>query len=122
MPAILIVDDDTMVRTMLVNVFQRDNYSTFEAADGQSALRIYKDEAIDIVITDIVMPEMEGIETIRELRRINPDAKIIAFSGGGSLSPDGYLKIAASMGANYTFAKPFEINELKEAVKKLLVP
>ena len=81
---------------------------------------VYKDEDIDIVLTDIVMPDMEGIETIRELRKINPDVKIIAFSGGGSLSPDSYLKIAASMGANYTFTKPFDLNELKETVKKLL--
>ncbi len=122
MPAILIVDDDSMVRKMLVNVFQKEDYSTFEASDGKSALRIYRDENIDVILTDIVMPDMEGIETIRELRKINPDAKIIAFSGGGSLSPDGYLKIAASMGASYTFRKPFDINELKEAVRKLLVP
>ena len=120
MPAILIVDDDSMVRKMLVKVFQNENYNTLEASDGNSALRLFRDENIDVVITDIVMPDMEGIETIRELRKINPDVKIIAFSGGGSLSPEGYLKIAASMGARYTFKKPFDINELKEAVKKLL--
>ncbi|MCK4504189.1 MAG: response regulator [Candidatus Aegiribacteria sp.] len=120
MPSILIVDDDSMVRKMLVKVFQNENYITLEASDGNSALRIFRDEDIDVVITDIVMPDMEGIETIRELRKINPDVKIIAFSGGGSLSPDGYLKIASSMGARYTFQKPFDINELKEAVKKLL--
>lgn len=122
MPAILIVDDDSMVRKMLVKVFQIENYITLEASDGYSALRIFRDENVDVVITDIVMPDMEGIETIRELRKINPDVKIIAFSGGGSLAPDGYLKIAASMGAKYTFQKPFDINELKEAVKKLLNP
>ncbi len=120
MPAVLIVDDDSMVRKMLVKVFQKEEYITHEASDGNSALRIFRDENIDVVITDIVMPDMEGIETIRELRKINPDVKIIAFSGGGSLAPDGYLKIAASMGAKYTFQKPFDINELKEAVKKLL--
>jgi DNA-binding response OmpR family regulator len=120
MPTILIVDDDSMVRKLLVKAFQIDDYTTLEASDGNSALRIFRDEDIDVVITDIVMPDMEGIETIRELRKINPDVKIIAFSGGGSLSPDGYLKIAASMGARYTFQKPFNINELKETVKKLL--
>ncbi|MCK4670992.1 MAG: response regulator [Candidatus Aegiribacteria sp.] len=120
MASILIVDDDSMVRKMLVKVFQNENYLTLEASDGNSALRIFRDETIDVVITDIVMPDMEGIETIRELRKINPDVKIIAFSGGGSLSPDGYLKIAASMGAKYTFQKPFDIKELKKAVKKLL--
>jgi len=120
MPAILIVDDDSMVRKMLVKVFQKEDYTTFEAPDGKSALKVYRDENIDVIITDIVMPDMEGIETIRELRKINPDVKIIAFSGGGSLAPGGYLKIAASMGARYTFQKPFDIHELKDAVKKLL--
>lgn len=120
MPAILIVDDDSMVRKLLVKVFQKENYITLEASDGNSALRVFRNENIDVVITDIVMPDMEGIETIRELRKINPDVKIIAFSGGGSLAPEGYLKIAASMGARYTFQKPFDINELKEAVNKLL--
>ncbi|MCD4848010.1 MAG: response regulator [Candidatus Aegiribacteria sp.] len=120
MPAILIVDDDSMVRKMLVKFFQKEGYGTLEASDGKSALKIYRDEIIDVVITDIVMPDMEGIETIRELRKINPDVKIIAFSGGGSLAPDGYLKIAASMGARYTFQKPFDINELKDAVQILL--
>lgn len=120
MPTILIVDDDSMVRKMLTKAFRKENYITLEASDGNSALRIYRDEIIDVVITDIVMPDKEGIETIRELRTINPDVKIIAFSGGGSLAPNGYLKVAASMGARYTFMKPFDINELKEAVKKLL--
>lgn len=120
MPAILIVDDDSMVRKMLVKVFRKEDYTTFEAPDGNSALKVYRDENIDVIITDIVMPDMEGIETISELRKINPDVKIIAFSGGGSLAPDSYLKIAASMGARYTFQKPFDINELKDAVKKLL--
>ncbi len=120
MPTILIVDDDSMVRKMLVQAFQNDDYNILEASNGKSALRIFRDEKIDVVLTDIVMPDMEGIETIRELRKINLDVKIIAFSGGGSLSPEGYLKIAASMGARYTFQKPFAINELKEAVKELL--
>ncbi len=120
MPSILIVDDDSMVRKMLVKVFQNENYITHDASNGKSALKVFRDENVDVVITDIVMPDMEGIETIRELRKINPDVKIIAFSGGGALSPEGYLKIAASMGARYTFQKPFDINELKEAVKKLL--
>jgi DNA-binding response OmpR family regulator len=120
MPTILIVDDDSMVRKLLLKVFQYENYTTLEASDGKSALRIFRDENIDVVITDIVMPDMEGIETISELRKIDPDVKIIAFSGGGSIGPNGYLKIAASMGARYTFQKPFDINELKEAVNKLL--
>ena len=120
MPLILIVDDDPMIRNMLITAFSSEDYDVIDAANGKAAIRIFRSEDVDVVITDLIMPDMEGLETIRELRKIKPDAKIIAFSGGGSLSPDGYLKIASSMGAQYTFQKPISIKELKEAVKKLL--
>ena len=120
MPLILIVDDDPMIRKMLVTAFSKKKYDVMEASNGKTALSIFRSEDIDIVITDIIMPDMEGIETIRELRRIKSDAKIIAFSGGGSLSPDGYLKIASSMGAQHVFRKPISIKELSKAVEDLL--
>lgn len=120
MALIMIIDDDPMIRKMLTQAFVSENYDVIDAPDGRTALRKFKTEDVDVVITDIIMPDMEGIETIRELRKIRPDAKIIAFSGGGSLSPDGYLRIASSMGAQYTFQKPISIKELSKAVKDLL--
>ena len=120
MTMLLIVDDDPAIRTMLSTAFKNDNYDVIDAPDGRTALLKFRNEDVDLVITDIIMPDMEGIETIRELRKINPDAKIIAFSGGGAISPRGYLKLAASMGAQYTFQKPISIEKLKEAVKNLL--
>ncbi len=119
MPLILIIDDDPMIRKMLMTAFSKD-YNVLDAENGLKALSIFRSEDVDVVITDIIMPDMEGIETIRELRKLNPDIKIIAFSGGGSLSPEGYLKIASSMGAQYTFQKPISIRELSKAVKDLL--
>ena len=116
----MIVDDDPMIREMLTQAFKNENYDVIDAPDGKTALNKFSTENVDVVITDIIMPDMEGIETIRELRKIKPDAKIIAFSGGGSISPEGYLKIASSMGAQYTFQKPISIKELSEAVKDLL--
>jgi len=120
MPSILIIDDDTAIRNMLKTAFTKKNYDVLEAANGLTALDIFRTEDIDVVITDLIMPDMEGIETIRELRKIKPDAKIIAFSGGGSLPPDGYLEIASSMGAQYTFQKPMNPQELNKAVEDLL--
>ena len=120
MALLMIVDDDPMIRKMLVTVFKDENYDVIDAPDGKTALRIFRDEDVDVVITDIIMPDVEGIETIRELRKIKPDVKIIAFSGGGTLAPDGYLKLASSMGAQYTFQKPVSIKELSKAVKVLL--
>ncbi|MCK4807363.1 MAG: response regulator [Candidatus Aegiribacteria sp.] len=120
MPLILIIDDDPMIRDMLVLAFRKKNYDVMDAANGKTALNIFRTEDVDVVITDLIMPDMEGIETIRELRKIKPDAKIIACSGGGSISPDGYLKIASTMGAQYTFQKPISIKELSNAVEDLL--
>ncbi len=120
MSLILIIDDDPMIRKMLMTAFRKKNYDVMDASNGKTGLSIFRSEDVDVVITDIIMPDMEGIETIRELRKIKPDAKIIAFSGGGSLSPDGYLKIASSMGAQYTFQKPISIKELSKAVEDLL--
>lgn len=120
MALIMIVDDDPMVRKMLTQAFTDENYDVIDAQNGKTALRKFRTENVDLVITDIIMPDMEGIETIRELRKIKPDAKIIAFSGGGAISPDGYLKLASSMGAQYTFQKPISIKELSKAVKDLL--
>lgn len=120
MALLMIVDDDPMIREMLTQAFINENYDVIDAPDGKTALKKFRTENVDVVITDIIMPDMEGIETIRELRKIKPDAKIIAFSGGGSISPEGYLKIASSMGAQYTFQKPISIKELSEAVKDLL--
>ncbi|MCD4702471.1 MAG: response regulator [Candidatus Aegiribacteria sp.] len=120
MPLLLIVDDDPMIRNMLVTAFKKKNYDVLDAANGKTALSIFRSEDVDVVITDIIMPDMEGIETIRELRRIKPDAKIIACSGGGSMAPDGYLRVASSLGAQYTFQKPISIRELNKAVEDLL--
>ncbi|MBT5873675.1 MAG: response regulator, partial [Candidatus Latescibacteria bacterium] len=71
----------------------------------------------EIVVTDILMPDMEGIETIRELKRINPDVKIIAMSGGGTIEANEYLKMALLFGAKSTISKPFDVLEMLEALR-----
>lgn len=120
MPCILIIEDEVQVRKLTRQMLELEGLDVIEAGDGDSGLRAYTENEIDLIITDIIMPGKEGIETILELRRENPEVKIIAMSGGGRMGPDGYLELAKKFGANRTFRKPFDRIELVQAVKDLL--
>jgi CheY-like chemotaxis protein len=120
MKSILIVDDDEKVRTMLQQSLEREGYKVLAAEDGEEGLKIFRKNEPDLIITDLVMPEKEGLETILELRRDYPDIKIIAISGGGRFNPKYYLDLAEKFGAQYTLYKPFERDELLKAVQDLL--
>lgn len=119
MKRILIVDDDVQMREMLRQMLEREGYSVADAPDGKVAMKLFGEEPADLVITDLIMPEKEGIEMIREFRRDFPEVKIIAMSGGGFIGPETYLKIAKGMGAMRTFAKPVGREELLEAIIEL---
>ena len=107
------------MRQMLREALERRGHTIDEAADGREALQRLAEHQPDLVITDLVMPEMEGIETIQAIRRKYPAIPIIAISGGGRLEPGNYLSIAGHMGANRTFAKPFRLEEILNAVGEL---
>jgi len=107
------------MRDMLRQALQRRGHTVDEAADGREALRRFEEHQPDVVITDLVMPGMEGIETIQVMHKLHPDLPIIAISGGGRLGPDGYLAIAAQIGAKRTFAKPFRLEDVATAVQEL---
>jgi len=120
MARILLIDDDAPVRRTLRKMLERQGYEVEEAPDGKAGLTLYQENPADLIITDLIMPEMEGIETIMELRRRFPDVKIIAMSGGGQIRPEQYLQIAKSLGAQHTFAKPVEMKLLLKTVEELL--
>jgi len=101
-------------------MLESKNHEVVEAQNGKVGLRLYRKNSTDLVVTDILMPDKEGIETIRELRRDFPEVKIIAISGGGRLGLERYLKLAKKMGAQRTLEKPFNGNELNEVVRELL--
>lgn len=116
---ILIIDDDLPFVTALAATLRRAGYTITIAANGLEGLRSLEERLHDVVITDIVMPEKEGIETIIEIRRKCPACKIIAMSGGGRIRADDYLQLAKKLGANATIDKPFagaELVRLLEAV------
>lgn len=120
MQKILIIEDDAAIRKMLKKFFEKDSYEVFTADNGNLGISLYKERLPDLVITDLIMPEKEGLETIRELKKITPEIKIIAVSGGGISHPKLYLGLAEKLGAVRTFAKPFDKNELVSAVKEIL--
>lgn len=117
---ILVIDDEPSIRKLIHIMLEKNGYEVDEAADGAEGMKKIKADPPDLIITDLIMPGKEGIETIIELRRDYPDVKIIAMSGGGVIGPREYLKMAKSVGAHRTFKKPFEMRELLESVDDLL--
>lgn len=117
---ILIIDDELLIRDLLVNILEREGYETVTAIDGNEGIRLYRENPADLIITDLIMPKKEGIETIVELHRDFQNVKVIAMSGGGVNDPDSYLQIAKTIGAVKTLAKPFNRKELLGAVKELI--
>jgi YesN/AraC family two-component response regulator len=119
MARILIIDDDPQILDILGQTLKREGHEVVKAPDGKEGLNLYRENPTDLVITDIIMPETEGIETIMELRRDFPDVKIIAISGGGHIQAEEYLYLAKSLGVQRTFAKPIERDDLLKAVSEL---
>jgi DNA-binding response OmpR family regulator len=117
MADILVIDDEEALRRLVARVLRAEGHTVREAANGREGLRLFREARPALLITDIIMPGQEGIETIIELRREAPEFPILAISGGGE---GMYLKLAASLGATETLAKPFGADELLAAVAALL--
>jgi len=120
MALILIIDDETKIREVLRQILERAGYEVMEASDGREGINLYRERQADLIITDIVMPKKDGLETITDLRIEFPGSKIIAISGGGRLDPKPYLELAEGFGADRLLTKPFGHEELLEAVQDLL--
>ncbi len=120
MSKILVLDDEPSILLMIKKMLEKAGYEVIVASNGKEGMRLFERDKPDMVITDIIMPEKEGLETIFELRRMHPDLKIIAISGGGRISPDGYLPGAKLLGANMVFQKPLVQKEFLNAVASLL--
>ena len=117
---VLVIDDNPDLRELMGVMLRAAGYSVELAADGEAGLRSQRARPFDIVITDIFMPNQDGIETIARLREEYPALKLVAISGGGSHTKgDGYLFTAREIGANAVLTKPFEQEELLEVVRAL---
>jgi DNA-binding NtrC family response regulator len=122
MPAcsILVVDDEPGIRELLCLMLEAAGHKVMSAEDGVQAPKVLAANEIDVVITDLLMPERDGLEFITEIRKKFPKLKIIAMSGGGHIARDSYLRIAKNFGAHILLEKPFSQSGVLEAVESAL--
>ena len=120
MSKILVLEDDAKLRELLREALEEAGHEVADAADGDAGMRAFKRSPVDLVIADIFMPEKDGLDVIRELKAGFPKVKIIAISGGGRLDKETYLMAASGMGADLVLGKPFEMQNLVDAVREVL--
>lgn len=120
MANILLVDDDAAVRKTVRLLLERANHLVVEAADGRGALSCLETAQFDLVVTDLNMPEMDGIEVLMALRARGVHVPVVAISGGGRMPKELLLKSAGALGAVTTLAKPFALSELRRVVEEAL--
>src|SRR5258705_12119044 len=120
MTRVLVIDDDDLLRKALCGALAEAGYEVIDAGNGVAGLRLYSEQGADLVLVDIFMPEMDGLQVIRALRTKVPRPKLIAMSGGGQAGREDILKIAAALGAERTLTKPFTAHALLDALRDLL--
>jgi CheY-like chemotaxis protein len=120
MSSVLVIDDEAPVRKVLRKALEMEGYKVMDAADGSQGIGLYREHPTDLVITDILMPEKEGLETIMEFRQNFPEVRIFAMSGGGLINSDSCLEMAKGLGAARVYTKPIEIEGLLEDIGELL--
>ena len=120
MARILVVDDAVDFRVMCREVLQEEGYEVLEAADGNEGLVLLRDNTVDLIVLDIMMPEKGGLETIIEIRKDFPDLKIIAVSGVVPVDSGALLNLTNRFGVSKVFSKPIRFAELLETIRDLL--
>ncbi|HEB33134.1 MAG TPA: response regulator [Spirochaetes bacterium] len=122
MALILIIEDDDQTRRVLKIMLEREGYDVLEADDGLEGIKLFRENAVDLIITDIIMFEKDGVTTIMEVRKDSPNVRIIAISGGARVGPEVYLQLAKRVGADYALTKPIDRKELLNTISELLRP
>ena len=117
---VLIIDDDEQIRVLLQQMMEWAGLEVAVAENGKIAMQHMQEKPADLVITDLIMPEQEGLETISRLKKEYEGIKIIAISGGGRIGPEAYLPAALELGADLVFSKPFDVQKVVSAVQELL--
>jgi len=117
---ILIIDDEQIVLEVLRKILELEGYEVATAANGDEGIELFSQKPFDLVITDMVMPEKDGLQTILDLRKETPDLAVIAMSGGGTISKERYLAVAGYLDGIITITKPFSLESITGAVAKLL--
>jgi DNA-binding response OmpR family regulator len=117
---VLVVEDDPTLIGLVSRSLRGAGYHVEEAANGDQAIKALERERYAVVVTDIIMPDREGVETIVEIRRRWPSTKIIAMSGGGRIDPSMILNLAGNLGADVLLKKPFTLRQLLDAIASLV--
>ena len=120
MNSVLVIDDDPVFCRVVERILENDGYAVESVGDAQSGISRFGETHPDLVMVDILMPGKEGIATILELREANPDARILAMTGGGNFAAADVLRIAELLGADNSLKKPFEPAVLLDTVKRCL--
>ena len=121
MAKILIVDDEPIMRDMLTQMLLQDHHEVLMAENGEQGCAIYREEQPELIITDIVMPEKNGLEMLMDLKKEFPELRVIAISGGGGITGAfDYLPVAKLVGADQILKKPFGIKEIRDAIATTL--
>lgn len=116
---ILVIEDDTLTRLTLCRILEKLNYTTYNACNGHEGIKLFRQVQPDFVVTDLLMPDKEGLSTISEMLQISPGAKIIAMSGGGSRKDMNFLQLAESLGAARTIQKPFTPRQILDLMNDI---
>jgi DNA-binding NtrC family response regulator len=120
MAGVLIVEDDNELREMIGISLMRRKFTVMEASNGKEAIMHFKPSITDLVVTDLIMPDEDGLKVIMKLREIKPTLKVIAISGGGKAGPGSYLNLAKALGADAIYSKPFSVNDLSDQIENML--
>jgi len=120
MAGVMIVEDDADLREMLRDALEKRKFTVITAANGREAVARFRPSIIDLVVTDLLMPEEDGLMVIMKIREMKPSVKMIAISGGGKVGPGSYLLMASTLGADHVFSKPFLPSELVQKVREIL--
>ena len=121
MANILVVDDEEPIRALVGKILLKDGHQVMEAENGQHACDTYEDADIDLIVTDLVMPEKNGIEMMIQLKKSHPSVKLIAISGGSGFSGQiDLLSVAKLLGAKHVIKKPFSVDQIRDAVNDTL--
>lgn len=120
MAKILVIEDEDLVLEAMRIMLEEGGHCVTSAANGQEGMNALKAARFDVIVTDIVMPEVDGLELLTEVKKLYPDTKIVAVSGGGRISPSDYLQTAKVLGADCILSKPFAMSDLVNSVNEVL--
>lgn len=120
MTRILVIEDDELARESVTLMLEENGYEVEMASDGDVGLKMFAQEHFDLVVTDLIMPEVNGMDVLSQIKQEHPETRVIVISGGGRLTPISYLDVAKKLGADDVLTKPFTAFELTSAAAMVL--